>query len=104
MNTERRNRAWRGARLPTVLLTLALAAGFASVGHAQDVAEIVITAQKPDRDAHATLIREEMQSDARLAARETRIEVASELSQRLNRANRRARITVSQALKQDHRG
>lgn len=102
MKTERIFRAWRGARLPTVMLTLALAVGFASVGHAQDVTEMVVTAQKPQHAVTSALIRDEVQSDARSAARETRIEVAADLGLRLSKEFRPAR--VARAANKDNRG
>ena len=104
MKTERNDRVFRGAQLPTVMLTLALAVGFASVGQAQDVAEIVVTADQPRHEMRAALIREEMQSEARLAAWKTRIEVASDLGKRLSTENRPERITVGTADKSDKRG
>ena len=104
MNTERTFRAWRGAQLPTVMLLLASLAGFASVGQAQDVAEIVVTADKPEHDAKVALIREEMQSDARLAASQTRMEVMAELGRRLSKENRPPRVAVGSAVKNDNRG
>jgi len=104
MKTERNFRARRGAQLPTVTLLLALLVSFASVGQAQDVAEIVVTADKPEHDENAALIREEMQSDARLAVSKTRMDVAAELGQRLSKENRPPRVAVGKAVNKDNRG
>lgn len=101
MNTERNYRGTRGAQLPIVMLALALAAGFASVGQAQNVAEIFVTAERPEHDVTAALIREEMQSEARLAAWKTRMDVASDLDKRLSMENRPERIA---AVKSGKRG
>ena len=102
MNTERTIRAWRGAQLPTALLTLALAVGFASVGQAGEVTEMVVTAQKPRHEATSALIRNKVQSDAQSAARETRIDVANDLGLRLSKEFGPAR--VAQAAEKDNRG
>ena len=104
MKTERNYRVLRGAQLPTVMLTLALIAGFASVGQAQDVAEIVVTAEKPRHDETAASIRDERQSAARLVAQKTRIDVVSDLGERLSKENRPARVAVRQAVKAGERG
>lgn len=104
MKTERNYRGYRGAQLPTVMLTLALAVGFASVGQAQDVAEIVVTAEKPEHNVTAALIREEMQSEARLAAWKTRMDVATDLGKRLSMENRPERVAVGTAVKSGKRG
>ena len=104
MKTERNYREMRGAQLPTVMLTLALVVGFASVGLAQDVAEIVVTAERPTLELNAALIREEMQSEARLAAWKTRIDVATNLGKRLSTEHRPERITIGTVVKTGKRG
>jgi hypothetical protein len=104
MKTERTFRGNRGAQLLTVMLTLALVVGFASVGQAQDVAELVVTAEKPRHDVTAALIRDEMQSAARLAANKTRVTVVSDLGERLSKENRPARVAVRKAVKTGERG
>ena len=104
MKTERNFRAWRGAQLPTVMLMLALLVGFASVGQAQEVAEIVVTAEKRAHDVTAALIREEMQSDAQLAASKMRKDIAAELSRRLSKENRPPRLVIGSTAKKDNRG
>lgn len=104
MKTERNFRARRGAQLPTVMLLLASLVGFASVGQAQDVAEIVVTAEKRAHDVTAALIREEMQSDAQLAASKMRRDIAAELSRRLSKENRPPRLVIGRSVDNDNRG
>lgn len=104
MKTERNFRAWRGAQLPTVMLLLAFLVSFASVGQAQDVAEIVVTAEKRAHDVTAALIREEMKSDAQLAASKMRKDIAAELSRRLSKENSPPRLVIGSAVKKDNRG
>lgn len=75
-------------RLPTALLTLALFAGFASVGQAQDMPELVVTAAKTELCDTAATLRDDMQAKAQLAVWQTRVSVASDLGLRLTADDR----------------
>jgi hypothetical protein len=96
MNIKLRKRITRLAQLPTVLLTLALIAGFATVGHAEGIPSMVITATQPSHCDGSTL-RNEIQAKARLAVWQTRVSVGTDLGVKLNTQWRRTRVagTVS---------
>ena len=89
MNNMVNNRATRRSSLPTVLLTLALGAGFASVGQAQDIPQVTVTANSPSCTGYSTL-REEMREKATRAIWDTRISVAADLRTRLFRQHQRS--------------
>ena len=85
MKTELKNRFGRLAQLPAVLLALALGAGFASVGHAEDIpSSMVITAKRPTQCESALTLRNHIRDTARLAVWKTRVSVASDLGRKLN--------------------
>ncbi len=85
MKIELKNRFGRLAQLPAVLLALALSAGFASVGHAEDIpSSMVITAKRPTHCDSALTLRNRIQETARLAVWKTRVSVASDLGLKLN--------------------
>jgi hypothetical protein len=90
MNIKLKNRLTRISRLPIVLLVLALGAGVASVGQAQDIPNMVITAERPSHCESAPALRKQEVSDeirttADDAVWETRIRVARDLGAKLNR-------------------
>ena len=88
-------------RLPTALLTLALFAVFASVGQAQVMPELVVTAAKTELGDTAAALRDDMQAKAQLAVWQTRVSVASDLGLRLTGDDRPARVAGADA---DKRG
>lgn len=83
-------RAQRNRSLPTVLLTLALAAGFASVGHADEIPQVTTVAKAP---LAAPKLGNEMQATADTAVAATLDAVAAELDARL-KGERRVRIAA----------
>ena len=84
MKTKLKNRPGRVAQLPAVLLTLALSAGFAAVGNAQDTSSMIITAERPVHSENRAHLRDEMQAQARLAVWQTRVSVGTKLGAKLN--------------------
>ena len=90
MNDTLNRTTHRPAGLPTVLLTLALMAGFASVGQAQDIPQTTVTAQAPLACDSDGSIRSEMQARAERAVRGTQINVASRLNRRLFRQHQQS--------------
>jgi hypothetical protein len=88
MNNMVNNRAKRRSSLPTVLLMLALGAGFATVGQAQDIPQVTVTV-KSSNCSH-DLMRDDMQTKATRAVWDTRISVAADLYARLYRQHRRS--------------
>ena len=84
--------AMRAFRLPTVMLTLAAIAGFASVGQAQDIPQIVITAERPVATDTSAAFREEMQSTADSAVWKTQLSVAIDLGTKLTHEQERIRL------------
>lgn len=84
-------------RLPTALLTLAMFAGFASVGQAQDMPELVVTAQRLEAPELASELRHDLRSGATDAVWETRVTVAAALGIRLTGEDRPVRIAGSGA-------
>ena len=93
MKIELKNRFGRIVRLPIVLLVLAFGAGFASVGQAQDIPAIVVTAERPTRCApllswqHREL-RNAIRDGASHAVWKTRVSVATDLGVKLNSRQR----------------
>ena len=101
MKIELKNRFRRIARLPTVLLLLALSAGFASVGQAQDIPVIVVTAERPTICASALTrdqkLRNAIRSGASHAVWKTRVSVATDLGVKLNSRQRPFRVAGKDA-------
>ena len=97
MNKLVKNRIARIFRLPTLLLLLAVSAGFASVGQAQEIPTIVITAERPEKCESLLTMRSEargteIRTDAARAIWKTRVSVATDLSAKLNDKQRPFRI------------
>lgn len=89
MNNRLKSRVTRILQLPTVLLVLAINAGFASVGRTEDIASMVITAQRPAhgdslRVRRDELLGNEMRTTAGLAVSITRLRVTTDLGVKLN--------------------
>ena len=87
-----KTRLARFGRLPTALLVLVLAAGFASVGQAQDMPELVVTAEKTELGETAAALRDGIQAKAQLAVWQTRVSVAFDLGLRLTGEERPPRV------------
>jgi len=92
MNISLQKGAMRTFRLPTVMLMLAMIAGFASVGQAQDIPQIVITAERPDATETSEAFRQEMQATAESAVRKTQLSVAIDLGMKLTHEQERIRL------------
>ena len=97
MNTLLKNRLLRILQLPTVLLVLALNAGLASVGQAQEIPSMIITVARPshcesDLSLHNKALGNQIRTDARLAVWKTRVSVATDLGVKLNNQSRPFRI------------
>lgn len=90
MNIRLNRRDKRRSVLPTVLLTLAFGAGFASVGQAQDIPETTVTAQSTSICGPDLAMRTELRSTAERAILATRINVAVDLQMRLSRQQKRS--------------
>lgn len=82
----------RAIRLPTVMLMLALFAGVASVGQAQDIPEMVITTKRPVAQDASAELRDEMQTTADSVVRKTRFRVAVDLGVKLGFHQDRIRL------------
>jgi len=88
MKQNIRQRTTRPVRLPTVMLMLASIAGFASVGHAEEIAVTTVTTSGPLLCDDNPTIAQEMQSQTERAIHDTRVSVAIELHGRLHRQQR----------------
>jgi hypothetical protein len=87
MNTRLKNRLARISGLPIALL--ALSAGFASIGQAQDIPSMVITTERPSHCDSALAfgnkeIGEKIRATAASAVWQTRVDVAIDLGAKLN--------------------
>jgi len=82
MKTLLKNRLVR-IQLPTVLLGLALYAGFAAVGYAQDISSMVVTAERPAHSDSVLMLRDEVRATAGDAVWNTRLRVATSLGAKL---------------------
>ncbi len=85
----------RGARfglLPTVVLTLALSASFASVGRTDEATQVQSNAGLRANQSQLEELRESFQATAQEAASQTKIKVATSLSLRLDRQHRPYRL------------
>jgi hypothetical protein len=97
MNTLLKNRLLRNFQLPAVLLALAMNVGFASVGQAQEIPSMIITAERPSRCESLQKLESEaltrrIRTDAHFAVWKTRVSVATELGVKLNNQQRPFRI------------
>lgn len=99
MNSRKDNRNRRLAHLPTALLSLALFAGFASVGQAEEIPSLVITAERPIHTDFSSSIRNEMRERTEVSIWMTRIEVGTDLNLKLSRRSQAFRMAVSDANK-----
>ena len=94
MKTETENRVRRFIQLPTTLLLLALVAGFASVGQAEDLSAMVITTPRPADCETESTFEDEMAAKAELAVWMTRVSVATDLGAKLHSQRRAFRIAA----------
>ncbi len=95
MNNTQESRNWRSACLSTALLSLALVAGTASVGHAQEIESLVVTAERPVHTDFAASIRDEMRSHTEAAVWMTRIDVGTDLGLKLGRPSERFHVAAT---------
>ena len=79
-----KDRIRRIFRLPIGLLMPALIVGFAAVGQAQGIPEMVITAERPAECETSVDLRDQMQVTARRAVWKTQVRVGADLSMKLN--------------------
>jgi len=96
---ESRNR--HPVRLPTALLSLALFAGSASVGHTGEPSSLVITAERPEYTDFSASIRDELHDSTEVAVWMTRISVGTDLGMKLSHPGRTYRMA---AIDQNKRG
>jgi len=94
MNNRKNSCNRQPACLPTVLLSLALFAGSASVGYAEDMSSLVITAERPAHSSFTSSIRDEMRADTETAVWMTRISVITDLGMKLSQPSRTYRLAV----------
>ena len=95
MNSRKDSRSARPARLPTALLSLAILAGSASVGHAEEIPTLIITADRPVHADFSSSIRDEMRDSTEVAVWMTRISVGTDLGVKLGRSNRSFRLAAA---------
>ena len=93
MNISLQERVRRVYRLPISLLLPALIAGFAAVGQAQGIPQMVITAERPTACETSSDLRDQMQVTARRAVGKTQAQVGADLSVKLNSRNGWIRLT-----------
>lgn len=82
-----KGRVMRLFRLPISLLVPALVSGFAAVGQAQGIPQMVITAERPTSCEDRPDFKEHIQSTAREAVWHTQARVGADLSLRLRGHN-----------------
>ena len=82
----------RTGGLPTAALMLALGAGVPSLGQAEPMPQLVVTAQKAPHGTAVETLRNTMQVEAQEAVSATRISVATELGLRLTGQHRAFRV------------
>lgn len=95
MNSRKDSRRTRPARLPTALLSLAIFAGSASVGQAEEIPTLVITAERPVHSDFKSSIRDEMHESTQVAIWMTRISVGTDLGVKLGRPNQSFRLAAA---------
>ena len=77
------------------MLFPALLAGIASVGHAQESASLVITAQRPTQSDSDSMIRDQLHRASAQSVGVTRSKVRSDLNMKLGRPVRSFRIAAN---------
>lgn len=87
MNTRFKDRVRRIFRLPISLLVPALITGFAAVGQAQGIPQMVIKAKRPESCEAYPDLRNEIQAAAREAVWTTQARVGADLSMKLHGGN-----------------
>jgi len=87
MKITLKDRIRRISRLPIALLMPALIVGFAAVGHAQGIPQILITAERPADCETSVDLRDQIQTSARRAVWKTQVRVGADLSMKLNNRN-----------------
>ena len=92
MNRLTKNRKARFQSLPTALLWLALGAGFATVGQAEESLQNLTVTEKAVPVSNAGDLRQEIQTSAQDAAWRTRVSAASKLGVRLKGQHRSYRL------------
>ena len=97
MKMKLKDRIARIVQLPTVLLILALNASFASVGYAEEIPTMVITAERPSEcdsvlTQYDAALGREIKTTAELAVWKTRVRVATDLGVKLNSRQRYLRL------------
>lgn len=95
MNSSKESRNRRPARLLTALLSLAFFAGSATVGQAQELSSLVITAERPVHSDFSSSIRGEMRERTKIAVWMTRINVGTDLGVKLGRPGRKYRVAAA---------
>ena len=86
----------RISRLPIELLVPALIVGFAAVGQAQGIPQMVITAERPVVCETSVDLRDQIQATARRAVWRTQIRVGADLSMKLNSQNSWIRLSATE--------
>lgn len=89
------DRIRRISRLPIELLLPALIVGFAAVGQAQGIPQMVITAERPADCETSSDLLDQMQVTARRAVWKTRARVGADLSIKLNSQNGWIRVAAA---------
>lgn len=93
MNSKTDRRVTRN-RLPTALLLVALSAGLATVGQAQEIPTLVVTTERPATISHFDQYRNAVRANAQEALWLTRISVGMDLSAKLARPTRKPRVAA----------
>lgn len=84
MKNALKNRITHIARLPIAMLLPALIAGFAAVGQAQGIPQMIITAEKPANCETSVDLRDQMEATAKRAVWKTQARVDADLRVKLN--------------------
>ncbi|MAF83551.1 MAG: hypothetical protein CL797_05550 [Chromatiales bacterium] len=79
----------------TVLLSLVFIVGFASVGHAQELPSLVITAERPVYTDFSSSIRNEIRNQTEIAVWMTRINVRTNLGVKLGHSERSYQVAAT---------
>jgi len=95
MNNRKESRNRRSVRLSTALLSLAIFAGTASVGHTQELESLVITAERPVHTEFRASIQDEMRAHTQTAVWMTRIDVGTDLDLKLGRPSYRFQVAAT---------
>ncbi len=94
MNSKIDSRDKRPACLLTALLWLAIFAGSASVGHAQELPSLVITAERPVYSDFSSSIRDEMRNRTQIAVWMTRFNARTDLGVKLGQHGKTYRVAA----------